>query len=387
MLYIFSFLSKIGKLKTTVFSFNIYHVFPCRALLPGLVKMNDCHPMRNARNLSHEEIVQAISLVNDGRSQRYVGRVLSVRQSTISKLVRRYRETGGYKRRPGQGRKRSTTAIDDRFLRLTALRIRHCTARQIKNELLTVRNVNVTSQTVRNRLREQGIRARIPAKGPILTREHRIHRLQFARDHRDWTAENWANILFTDESRYCLFSSDRRLPVYRRDGERFSQCNFRNTTNFGGGSIMIWGGVSSEAKTELVVIRNGSMTADRYIRFILEPHVVPFAPYIGPNFRLMHDNARPHIANIVRNYLNEVDIRVLEWPARSPDMNPIEHVWDHIGWKLQTRQVPTRTLEELEAAVNEEWNQVGQDYIRGLFESLPRRMAAVIRARGGNTHY
>ncbi|RZC35885.1 hypothetical protein BDFB_004933 [Asbolus verrucosus] len=102
------------------------------------------------------------------------------------------------------------------------------------------------------------------------------------------------------------------MPVYRRNGERYAQCNFRNTMNFDGGSIMVWSGISFEARTELVIVYNGSMIADMYIRDVLVPHVVPFAPLLGPNFMLMPDNARPHISRIVQQYNNEVGIRVLD---------------------------------------------------------------------------
>jgi hypothetical protein len=75
-----------------------------------------------------------------------------------------------------------------------------------------------------------------------------------------------------------------------------------------------------------------------YIRQCLEAHVVPYAPFVGENFLFMHDNARPHIARIVTTYLDTVEIPPLEWPARSPDMNPIEHVWDTLGRTVKKRQ-------------------------------------------------
>jgi hypothetical protein len=92
---------------------------------------------------------------------------------------------------------------------------------------------------------------------------------------------------------------------------------------------MVWGGISMEARTELVVVNGGAMTANRYIRDILEPHVVPFAPLIGNDSILMHDNARPHIAQIVNEYLDTVQIHPMIWPARSPNLNPIKHVLGH----------------------------------------------------------
>lgn len=341
----------------------------------------------NFQHLSEEQAVKVITLIEDGRSQRYVANVTGVHQSTISRVVRRYRETGQYSRREGQGRRRITTAVDDRFLRVTALRTRHCTARMLQHDLLAARNVNISVQTVRNRLRNHNLRAMVPARGPRLTRAHRVARLQFAREHADWGLAEWSNVVFSDESRYCLYSLDRRMPVYRRPGERYSQCNFRHTESFGGGSTMVWGGISYHGRTELVVVNQGRMTADRYIRDILEPHVIPYGPFIGDNFIFMQDNARPHTARIVNEYLNEVNVTAMDWPARSPDMNPIEHVWDHLGWTLQQDGFPCRTLDELQNKLSMFWNNLGQEYIQNLFEGMPRRMQAVITARGGNTRY
>nr|CAH7729102.1 unnamed protein product [Callosobruchus chinensis] len=90
---------------------------------------------------------------------------------------------------------------------------------------------------------------------------------------------------------------------------------------------MVWAGISLEARTELYIIPRGSLTAVRYIDEILQDFVVPYVDCIGNNFILMHNNTRPHTARITQQYLNDVDIDVLEWLALSLDANPIEHVW------------------------------------------------------------
>jgi hypothetical protein len=118
--------------------------------------------------------------------------------------------------------------------------------------------------------------------------------------------------MFSDEPRYCLHSSDRRMRVYRRPGERYAQCNMVPTVMFGGGSVMVWGGITLEARTELVVIPRGSITAVTYIANILEPHVMPLAPFRGNYFLFMHDNAKPHSARIVQDYLVEVGITTMQ---------------------------------------------------------------------------
>jgi ribosomal 50S subunit-associated protein YjgA (DUF615 family) len=108
---------------------------------------------------------------------------------------------------------------------------------------------------------------------------------------------------------------------------------------------------------------------------------VPYGPFIGNNFIFMDDNAHPHIAQIVQHIMR------LQWLARSPDLNPIEHFWNRLGLQLEQRRVAFRTLNELQDALLEEWENLPQEYIQSLFDSIPRRMAAAIRARGGNTRY
>ena len=101
----------------------------------------------------------------------------------------------------------------------------------------------------------------------------------------------------------------------------------------------------------------------------------------------MHDNARPHVARIVNEYLHEVNIRTLNWPPRSPDLNPIEHLWDIIGRALRQHQPPPANLQDIQIMVTDIWQGLDQNQISNLISSMPRRCEAVIRSRGGNTRY
>ncbi|KAL3273661.1 hypothetical protein HHI36_015091 [Cryptolaemus montrouzieri] len=94
----------------------------------------------------------------------------------------------------------------------------------------------------------------------------------------------------------------------------------------------------------------------------------------------MHDNARPHASRVVPEFLQNAEIDILRWPARSPDLNPIEHVWDNMRWQTQQRKMPCRALQQLENLLLEIWNSVTQEYMQNLFEGLPRRILAVFRA-------
>jgi hypothetical protein len=313
--------------------------------------------------------------------------MLLVHQSTISRILKRYEETGEYRRRSGQGCKRCTTRRDDRYLQIQSLRNRTFTAPQLKNELLNARQVNVSAKTVKRRLKEVGLNPRTPAKVPWLLPHHKVTRLQFAQTHADWDEHQWRNVLFTDETRIQLWKPDGRDRVYRRIGERYVECNLIKTVSFGGGSTMVWGGISWDGCTELVEV-NLRMNADRYISNIIEEHVVPYVGFIGyERFVFMHDNARAHAARTVRQYLEVVGIVSLDWPARSPDLNPIEHLWDVLKRRIRGRNPVPNTIAALQIAIQEEWNQISQETIKNLIRSMPGRMQAVIRARGGNTKY
>jgi transposase len=337
--------------------------------------------------LNRDNCIRATTLLQSGKDQQYVANLLGVNQSTISRLARRLRETGDVRRRPGQGRKRKTSAIDDRFLTLSSLRDRTLSSIQLQNMLDATRFVQVSPTTVRRRLKEVNLRARRPARCPILLPRHRRARLDFCRQHENWGMGDWQRVIFTDECRVSVQGADGRQRVWRRPGERFADCAILERGRFGGGSVMIWGGISLNGRTDLVILGGPSLNAERYIEDILQDHVVPIAVGVGPNFLLMQDNARPHTAAVVTNFLDELGIHRLNWPACSPDLNPIEHLWDEIKRRLRKRRPPIVTLNQLRGALQDEWENIDEALIQTLIESMPRRIRAVIGARGGHTRY
>ncbi|GBM59110.1 hypothetical protein AVEN_255652-1 [Araneus ventricosus] len=101
----------------------------------------------------------------------------------------------------------------------------------------------------------------------------------------------------------------------------------------------------------------------------------------------MDDNASPHRARLVRSYLESETIPQMALPTRSPDLNPIEHVWDMLGRRIACRNVPPGTLHELQQALLQEWALLPQQAINDAIASMPRRCQACISARGYHTHY
>ena len=154
-----------------------------------------------------------------------------------------------------------------------------------------IRNNIISDQTVRNRLRQSDLRSRRPLKGMELKRRHRIARLQWARARLRWRRNTWQNILFSDESKFNLKFSDGRLRIYRRRRERFADGCVKETDQFGGGGVMVLGGISHVGKTNLKIVV-GNLNVIRYRDEILAPIVLPFIRTHHFNHIFQQDSAR-----------------------------------------------------------------------------------------------
>jgi transposase len=256
------------------------------------------------RHLSEVQVARAVALIQHGHYFRHVSRDLRVSPSVIQRLWNRFRETGQYVRRTGQGRNRKTTQNQDRFLVLSSLPKRTATARDLLNDLRRAHGIEISDQTVRSRLKEANLKQRRPVRAPRLTQHHKAARMRFALDHRDWQLRHWTPVLFIDESRFRLTRCDGRVRVYRRPGERYTAATVQEVDRFGRGCVMVWAGISIDNRTDLVVVP-GRLNAMNYIENILEDHVVPAAYGVGQNFILMQDNAKSHTAGITSNFLQE----------------------------------------------------------------------------------
>ena len=144
------------------------------------------------------------------------------------------------------------------------------------------------------------------------------------------------------------------------------------------------GGISSYGKTRLDIV-NGNLNSQRYCAEIVVPVVVPFLNQ-GQVTIFQQNNARPHTARHTQDVLRQNNIDVLEWPARSPDLSPIEHVWDILGRRVRERH-NVNNVADLSRALQQEWNQITIHELQNLIRSMRRRCLAVVAANGGHTKY
>lgn len=343
---------------------------------------------RNASNkmprTAENDRLRAVGMLESGTSVSATARQFGVARQTVRLWYHRHRMAGTVSDLPRSGRPRVTTRQQDRYILLTHLRNRFHPATATAAAIPGLRRIS--SGTVRNRLREQGLHARRPAVRPVLQPRHRVARLAWARQHIPFRNAQWDMVLFTDECRITLNRADGRQRVYRRQGERFADNCIQEHDRQGGGGIMVWGGISTNQRTQLVIIE-GNLTGLRYRDEVVRNHIAPFVLNHGPGVVLQQDNARPHVARVVQDELQVRNIQTLPWPANSPDLSPIEHLWDELKRRVRQRQHPPTNLRELREAVVQEWQNIPQRSVRLLVRSMRRRCQAVIDARGGHTRY
>ncbi|GFY15976.1 transposable element Tcb1 transposase [Trichonephila clavipes] len=220
-----------------------------------------------------------------------------------------------------------------------------------------------------------------------LPSRHRRDRREWATEHVNCRRNEWSNVLFSNESRFSVHPDNRRMFIWRDRDSRNNPQFVHESVRFGGGGVLVFGGISIDGRTDLYIIRDGPLTARRYRDEILRPIVVPYDAAIRDDFILMVDNCMPDRANLVEDSLFEEGILRMEWPACSPDMNPIEHVWDALGRRVAGRQPPPQTLQELERALLEEWDRMPLILINSLIDSMPRRCSTLLAVRGNHTPY
>ncbi|GFW19368.1 transposable element Tc3 transposase [Trichonephila clavipes] len=263
------------------------------------------------------------------------------------------------------GRPRGTTPADDRYIVLQAIRNRRQTAGEIARHTTQATGRPISRFTVARRLHGGGLFARRPVRCVPLTPAHR-------RRH---------------ESRFSLSSDSHRILIWRERESSNHLSNIIERDRYGGRGVLVWGGIMLDSRTHLHIFDAGSVNETRYCNKILLPYVRLFRSAMGLQFLFMDDNAPCHRTVAAEQLLESEDIERMDWPARSPDLNSIEHAWDFLGRRLAARTLPPVTIRELRLALQDEWAAMPQQLIDTLILSMGRRCETCLAVRGDHIPY
>ncbi|GFS47712.1 transposable element Tc1 transposase [Trichonephila clavipes] len=158
-------------------------------------------------------------------------------------------------------------------------------------------------------------------------------------------------------------SVGRRQLIWRESGTAYRPENIQEKDRYPTCSIMVWAGTMINGRTRLHVVANGTMTGQRYIDEVLLPHVRLFRGAVGDKFVFMDDNATCHRTLAVQDCIDSEGIQRIVWPARSPDLNPIENVWDALRRQVAGRNYPPTNKNTLIRALTEEWDKLPQQLL------------------------
>jgi len=182
----------------------------------------------------------------------------------------------------------------------------------------------------------------------------------------------------------------RVAPQWCRRGpkESLAPQNIKGQEQQGGGTVMVWAAMSHFGLTGLVRVST-TMDSRVYIR-ILSRHLLPFlhTPQHGTNSLIFQqDGASSHTAKATRWYLASKHVKQLAWPAKSPDMSPIENLWSILKDRIWAREPIPHTLDQIYTAACEEWDNITDEDLDKLYNSMPRRIRALLAAKGWYTKY
>jgi transposase len=319
-----------------------------------------------------------------GKTSRNVANHQHVSQTT----VRRIAKAKNIQLKSKGGAKKKLSLRDEKFCTKQIISGASKSVTELTKTLKEKHNISVDRRTVARALNNRGLRAGEKKKKPGLSQKNIKARFEWAKERKDWTVQDWNRVIFSDESKINRFNSDGRSWCWFRDVKQLEDRTVKITFKHGGGGLMVWGCMTSKGVGYLCKIE-GIMDQHLY-KTILEEDLnetMEFYELDPQEVIFQHDNDPKHKSKSVQKWLSEQEFDVLPWPAQSPDLNPIEHLWSEVKRKLNKFSSPPKGILELWERIQVTWNEISPQTCQNLFASMPRRVSDVIKAKGRWTKY
>jgi len=349
---------------------------------------------KRGKELTPWDRATIVSQRKAGLTYPEISKELGIALTTVKKTVKKHSagdSTGHSKPRSGRPKKH-----DDRVHRRI---IRFCRTAPDATyaEVIERLQLDVSKDTVRRILKEQGITNWRKKKRPALTKENARERLLFCRKYKAWSADDWKKVIWSDECSVERGTGKQQRWVFRTPQQKWDQHMIEPVKKGKDISVMIWAAFSGAyGRSHLVVMERdpdsarGGYSAASYLAVLNDQ----MERIYEPDLIFMQDNAPIHTARKVKQWLQERGISLLKWPPFSPDLNPIEHMWftlkEHVYKVNPLIEQVTGPLEietTLGHALVEAWELIPAARFEVLWQKYPKRIEAVLKAKGWWTKY
>jgi transposase len=331
-----------------------------------------------------QQRVNIWTLREQGLSWNKISQMTGKDRKTIRRICKRVKESGSFKDKSRSGRPSKLSERDRRMVVGVLRKSPNKTAEAVRKEVLSSHNIKVCRKTIARVLKESGYVSRVKKKKPFLTSSHKKARLKWAKSHATWTVDEWRNVIWSDETAFMLVNDKGREYCWTKGGETLTDSEVTGTKKFGGGKVMIWGcitydGIGFSCKIDDI------LDAELYSQILREELDRTIRYYHLDRYKIIfqQDNDPKHTSKLAKNTLQELELEVTEWPAQSPDLNPIENIWNHLKTTLRNKSRLFATKEELWESIQDEMKNENKGLCRKFISSMPQRVQALIKAKGG----